>query len=77
MKEGLALESTAILIGIAPSGGGCRKSGRRWLGEAIDAGSELWSGLHTFLGDDPEFAATATTKGVRLHDVAGRPQSSR
>jgi uncharacterized NAD-dependent epimerase/dehydratase family protein len=73
MKEGLALKPTAILIGIAPSGGRLPEEWKAWLGEALDAGCELWSGLHTFLGDDPVLAAKAKAKGVAIHDVRRPP----
>ena len=42
----------ALLIGIAPTGGRLPTRGARLL-QAIRAGLELHSGLHTFLGDDP------------------------
>ncbi|MGE0352748.1 MAG: DUF1611 domain-containing protein, partial [Gemmatimonadales bacterium] len=51
--EGLALGPTAVLIGIAPRGGRLPDSWRDGLLQALDAGCDLWSGLHTFLGDDP------------------------
>ena len=38
MKEGLAHKPTAILIGIAPSGGRLPEEWKAWLGEALDAG---------------------------------------
>ena len=53
MQEGLALGPTAVLIGIAPQGGRMPAEWRAWLAEALDHGCDLWSGLHTFLGDDP------------------------
>ena len=73
MTEGLALKPTAILIGIAPSGGRLPDAWRAWLAEALDAGCELWSGLHTFLNDDPLLAAKAKAKGVAIHDVRRPP----
>ena len=56
MREGLALGPTAVLIGIAPQGGRMPDEWRAWLAEALDHGCDLWSGLHTFLGDDPLLA---------------------
>ena len=49
MSEGLAFKPTAVLIGIAPTGGKLPEKWRGWLAEAIAAGCDLWSGLHTFL----------------------------
>ena len=44
-----------LLIGIAPTGGKLPDSWRATILEAIRAGLNVHSGLHTFLGDDPEF----------------------
>ncbi len=73
MQDGLALKPTAVLIGIAPAGGRLPPAWRDWLSEALDAGCELWSGLHTFLGDDPVLAAKAKAMGVAIHDVRRPP----
>jgi uncharacterized NAD-dependent epimerase/dehydratase family protein len=73
MREGLALRPTAILIGIAPLGGRLPEEWRGWLAEALDAGCDLWSGLHTFLSDDPVLAAKAEAKGCRIFDLRRPP----
>lgn len=73
MREGLALGPTAVLIGIAPSGGRLPDEWRAWLAEAIDAGCDLWSGLHTFLADDPMLAERARQKGTRILDLRRPP----
>lgn len=73
MTEGLRLGPTAVLIGIAPQGGRLPDAWRAWLLEAVDAGCELWSGLHTFLADDPELAARARARGVRILDLRRPP----
>src|SRR5690348_13629962 len=49
MREGLTLGPTAVLVGIAPMGGRLPPEWRAWLLEAVEAGCDLWSGLHTFL----------------------------
>ena len=59
MRQGLALGPTAVLIGIAPQGGRMPDEWRAWLAEALDHDCDLWSGLHTFLGDDPLLARKA------------------
>ena len=63
-----------LLIGIAPTGGRLPASWRRTILEAIGAGMEVHSGLHTFLGDDPEFSAAAAAKGVRIVDFRRPPE---
>ena len=74
MREGLALGFDVLLIGIAPQGGRLPEAWRAWILEAIEAGKEVWSGLHTFLGDDPEFSAAAKRKGVKLLDIRRPPK---
>jgi uncharacterized NAD-dependent epimerase/dehydratase family protein len=73
MKEGLALGPDAVLIGIAPQGGRLPEEWRGWLGEALDAGCDLWSGLHTFLSDDPVLAAKAKAAERRIFDLRKPP----
>ncbi|MGH7499888.1 MAG: DUF1611 domain-containing protein, partial [Gemmatimonadales bacterium] len=73
MREGLTLGPTAVLIGIAPQGGRLPEEWRTWLAEALDHGCDLWSGLHTFLGDDPTLAAKAAARGRRIYDLRKPP----
>lgn len=73
MREGLARDPSAVLIGIAPAGGRLPEEWRGWLAEALDAGCDLWSGLHTFLSDDPLLAARAREKGRTILDVRKPP----
>ncbi len=74
-ERGLALRggATAVLIGIAPAGGQLPAEWRGWLRTAIERGLEVWSGLHTFIGTDPELGRLARDKGVRIHDVRKPP----
>jgi uncharacterized NAD-dependent epimerase/dehydratase family protein len=71
--QGIALGPSAILVGIAPVGGRLPDEWRDWLKLAIERGLEIWSGLHTFIGDDPELGRLARTRGVRIHDVRKPP----
>ena len=73
MQEGLARGFDVLLIGIAPQGGRLPEEWRAWILEAIEAGKEVWSGLHTFLNDDPDCAAAATRKGVSAPWIAALP----
>src|SRR5918911_5262221 len=68
LADGLATGSAnALLIGIAPPGGQLPASWRALILDAIDHKLEVWSGLHTILGDDAEFAARARSRGVTIH----------
>ena len=73
MREGLLLGPSAVLICIAPKGGQLPKEWRTWLGEALDAGCDVWNGLHSFLSDDPTLVAKAREKGRTLHDLRRPP----
>ena len=73
VAEGLAHRPNALLIGVAPQGGRLPAEWRAMVLEAIDAGLEVWSGLHTFIGDDCEFASHARRAGVAIHDLRKPP----
>lgn len=73
VEEGLKLGPTALLIGIAPQGGGLPDAFRPMLTAAIAAGLHVVSGLHLHLGDDPELARLAADAGVRIHDLRKPP----
>ncbi len=62
-----------LLIGIAPTGGKLPESWRSVILAAIRAGLDVHSGLHTFLGDDPEFAAAAREAGTQIVDYRRPP----
>jgi len=64
----------ALLIGIAPTGGRLPETWRRIILEAIGAGLDVLSGLHTFLGDDPVFVAAATARGTAIVDYRRPPE---
>ncbi len=73
LTEGFLLAPTALLIGIAPSGGRLPDSWRPLLHEAMDAGLDIVSGLHVYLSDDPELSTHAATRGVRIRDLRKPP----
>ena len=64
----------ALLIGIAPTGGRLPPEWRVTILAAIRAGLDILSGLHTFLGDDPEFRAAAVEAGVKIVDYRRPPE---
>jgi uncharacterized NAD-dependent epimerase/dehydratase family protein len=62
-------EVDALIVGIAPIGGGFDDSWRPDVRTAIERGCDVVAGLHYFLADDPEFADLAAEHGVELWDV--------
>jgi uncharacterized NAD-dependent epimerase/dehydratase family protein len=75
VAAGLALGANAVLIGIAPQGGRLPDEWRSWLIEALEAGCDIVSGLHTFLADDPLLAAAATKHNCSITDARKPPAS--
>jgi uncharacterized NAD-dependent epimerase/dehydratase family protein len=75
LSESLALPNPpdALLIGIAPTGGRLPDAWRSTILAAIEAGLDVLSGLHMFVGDDPEFAAAATARGTEIVDYRRPP----
>ncbi|WP_129113018.1 DUF1611 domain-containing protein [Halegenticoccus tardaugens] len=64
-----APDCDALVIGIAPIGGGFDDSWRPDVREAIERGCDVVAGLHYFLTEDEEFAELARERGVELRDV--------
>ncbi|HEX8850392.1 MAG TPA: DUF1611 domain-containing protein [Gemmatimonadaceae bacterium] len=74
VEDGMRRQPNALLIGIAPTGGQFPEEWRPLMRAAISNGLEIWSGLHTFIGDDAEFAALAKRHGVAIHDLRKPPE---
>ena len=62
-------ELDALVIGIAPIGGGFDESWRDDVETALSEGVDVIAGLHYFLGEDEAFAALAAEHGATIHDV--------
>ena len=71
---GFVPRANAMLVGIAPTGGKLPDEWRQAILAAIRAGLDVLSGLHTFIGDDPEFAEAARASGVRIVDYRRPPE---
>jgi len=63
----------ALVIGVAPIGGGFNESWRPDVRTALEAGADVVAGLHYFLADDEEFARLAAEHGGELRDVRRPP----
>src|SRR5688500_6921963 len=65
-----APEANTLLLGIAPPGGKIPAAWRTVILDAIARRKmDVISGLHDFVGDDPQFAAAARASGSAIHDV--------
>ncbi len=73
LADTLTFEPTTLLVGVAPAGGKLPDAYRRAILEALENGLDVESGLHDFLGDDPEFDSAARLSGRELHDLRRAP----
>jgi len=73
VADALRYAPTALLVGVAPTGGALPPDWRRSILAALDAGLEVVSGLHDELARDPEFAAAAERSGTTIRDVRVPP----
>ncbi|MBI2762674.1 MAG: DUF1611 domain-containing protein [Chloroflexi bacterium] len=76
LDEALAMprRPDTLLIGIAPTGGRLPDDWRAIIVDALRAGLNVHSGLHTFLGDDAAFSAEAAATGVEIVDYRRPPE---
>lgn len=73
LDDALARRPDTLLIGIAPPGGRIPADWKRTIRRAIDAGLDVASGLHEFVGDDPDLAAAAAARGTSIIDYRRPP----
>jgi len=73
VEDALAYEPTTALVGVATAGGRLPEEWRAILTSAITAGLDLESGMHQFLGDDPELSAVAEEHGAEIRDLRRAP----
>ncbi|MEA2402006.1 MAG: hypothetical protein QOK00_2409 [Thermoleophilaceae bacterium] len=73
LEEAIERGATALLIGVAPTGGRLDPAWRATLLQAIRAGLHVEAGLHTQLSEDPELRREATRAGVALRDLRAAP----
>ncbi|ELZ29306.1 hypothetical protein C475_03779 [Halosimplex carlsbadense 2-9-1] len=63
----------ALVVGIAPIGGGFDETWRPDVRGALERGADVVAGLHYFLGDDPEFADLADERDAAIRDLRRPP----
>lgn len=73
LASSLSCAPTALLVGIAPSGGKLPAVWRSVIREAIQHRLTIVSGLHTSISDDQEFATLAREHNVELVDLRKCP----
>lgn len=65
-----------LIYGMAPSTGTLSSADRTMVMEAIARGMSIVSGLHEYLGDDPEISAAAKAANVTIRDIR-KPRPSK
>jgi uncharacterized NAD-dependent epimerase/dehydratase family protein len=71
--EAAGTSAKHLVVGLAPDGGRLTAAARKDVRHALECGLNVDHGLHDFLSDDPEFAALAAAKGLRIRDVRKPP----
>lgn len=66
-------DAEALVIGVATAGGHLPDALVREIETAMEAGCDVVSGLHVFLGESDHWSALADEHGVRLFDVRKPP----
>jgi uncharacterized NAD-dependent epimerase/dehydratase family protein len=74
LEEALVREPDTALVGVATQGGRFPPEWRELLKRCIVAGLDVESGLHEFMGDDPELSALARAHRVELRDLRRPPE---
>lgn len=77
IQSAIRYDPTALLIGIAPRGGGLPGEWRNQILFAIDHGLDVVSGLHFMLNEDREFVQASSAADVRLVDIRQPPDNLR
>src|SRR5439155_9096446 len=73
VEDALRLGPTTALVGVATQGGRFPPEWIAILRSCVEHGLDVESGLHVFLGDDPELRELAARHGVELRDLRRPP----
>ena len=74
IDDALRFDPTHALVGVATQGGRFPPAWRELLRSCIGKGLHVVSGLHEFMGDDPELTELAARHGVTLTDLRRPPE---
>lgn len=74
LADFLPYNPDTLVVGVTPVGGQLPPSFRRHILEALEAGLDVWSGMHQFLSDDHEFRLAAEHGGATIWDVRRPPE---
>jgi uncharacterized NAD-dependent epimerase/dehydratase family protein len=69
LDEALSYKPEALIIGAATVGGYIPPGWKRDIIRALEAGLDVYNGLHHFLSEDPEAVEAARRGGARIFDV--------
>ena len=73
VDDSLCFGPTRAIVGVATAGGRFPSAWRELVRACVRQGLDVESGLHEFLGDDPELVELAGRFGVELHDLRRPP----
>src|SRR5215204_366512 len=73
VDDAVPFEPTTAIVGVATQGGRFPPAWRELLKSAIANGLDVESGLHEFIGEDPELSELAARHGVELRDLRKPP----
>jgi uncharacterized NAD-dependent epimerase/dehydratase family protein len=73
VNDALCFGPTTAIVGVATQGGRFPPAWRELLKSAIAKGLDVESGLHEFIGEDPELSELAARHGVELRDLRKPP----
>jgi uncharacterized NAD-dependent epimerase/dehydratase family protein len=74
VNDALCFDPTTAVVGVATAGGRFPPAWRELLKRCIGQGLDVESGLHEFLGDDPELRELAARHRVELRDLRRPPE---
>lgn len=63
-----------LVVGVSPVGGELPPEFRRHIIDALEAGIDVWSGMHQFVSDDHEFRVAAERGQADIWDVRKPPE---